>query len=105
MPDMLDIDEPQEVIAASSRFAGAITSVTDRVGCVVDDLVVPAKLDSPLDQRCSAVNDWIGTHLDDAGTRFSGHAVTTHQQARVRTVAIADADTAGAAQVSGTESV
>ncbi|WP_067903769.1 hypothetical protein [Nocardia vaccinii] len=105
MPDMLNMDEPQEVIAASSRFAGAITSVTDRVGVVVDDLVLPANRDSPLDQRCGAVNDWIGAHLSDAGTRFSGHAVTTHQQARDRTVAIAGADAAGATEVSGTESI
>ncbi len=102
---MLNMDEPHEVIAASGRFAGAITAVTDRVGGIVHDLVLPANQGSPLDQQCCSVNNWIAEHLDDAGNRHSGIAVATYRRARDNTIAIAGSDASGAAQISGTEPI
>lgn len=98
---MVDIDAPQEVIAASGRFAGAITSVTDRVGAISGDLALPSRPESMLDDRLGAVNRWIAATLANARIRQAHFATATHQQATNTTNMLADAETTGAAAVYG----
>ncbi|BCK57283.1 hypothetical protein [Nocardia wallacei] len=102
---MLDMDEPDEVIAAAGKFRAAVTSVTDHVDAVADDLNLPRGPQSPLDHGCAGVHRLIPAMLREATPAHAGYAITTNQNATETTTVLATADIDGGLQVHRAEPV
>ncbi|GAB2452485.1 hypothetical protein [Nocardia tengchongensis] len=97
MTDALDIDDPDEVIAASARVAAACDAIT---GCVLDTVnsfVPHSSPTSPLDSALvTAVSTRILVPLVEAGSSLGVCSAATHPQVVLAAHAYRAADHAGA---------
>ncbi|MBF6175655.1 hypothetical protein [Nocardia blacklockiae] len=96
---MLDMDEPDEVVAASSKFKVAMTAVADHVDAVAGGLELPRRPESPLDQGLAVVHRWIPKTLLAGSGGIVSHADTTHRQATDTATVLASADVDGGTRV------
>lgn len=91
---MLDMDEPDEVVAAAGRFRTAITTAATDVGALFDALGL--SLDSTsncrVDQACLGQLDWMQTTFTEAAEECVGQAETTVDSTVVSATALVDAD-------------
>ncbi|WP_327146937.1 hypothetical protein [Nocardia sp. NBC_01327] len=79
MSELLDIDEPEEVIAAAGRVASASAAVTDQMIAVARGLVPAGSASSGLD--CALMNSAqsVRSSLTYAATSDSDRAVAVHR--------------------------
>ncbi|WP_327148015.1 hypothetical protein [Nocardia sp. NBC_01329] len=100
---MLDMDDPDEVIAASGKFTTALTTAAGDVGTVVDDLVLHSRADSPLDRALVQKLEWIHTTFGNAVSAAGSQAETTRDITVVGARAISNSDIDGGTAVRSVE--
>ncbi|WP_227983742.1 hypothetical protein [Nocardia spumae] len=96
---MLDIDEPDDVIASSRQVAGAKISFADQVGAITGGWTVGERPASPLDHGLRAVFDKVTGWFDSAEEDFRGRTHATHSHAHGKVTVLKDADIAGGHRV------
>ncbi|MFC9897825.1 hypothetical protein ACFVMC_29400 [Nocardia sp. NPDC127579] len=96
---MLDMDEPAEVVAGSTRFAAAITTVTGQVAATTNDLVPQENPASELDRDLCGVLDWIRATFAAAVTAVDDRAAVVVFATSETVGALASADVDSAANL------
>ncbi|MEU4314141.1 hypothetical protein [Nocardia sp. NPDC024068] len=74
---MVDMDDPETVLAIGGNFGGAMTAMTGGFGSTADRLVLECKGDSPVDSVTTTRLDWIRDTFADAITEACRQAGIT----------------------------
>ncbi|MBF6149171.1 hypothetical protein [Nocardia nova] len=96
---MLDIDDPDDVIAASGQVAAVKMSFADQVGATTGGWSVDERPAAPLDYRLKAVFDQVTGWFDTAATDFRGRIHATHTRTHGTVTGLKDADIDGGGHV------
>ncbi|MFX0574684.1 hypothetical protein [Nocardia nepalensis] len=95
----LDMDAPNDVIAAVGHYAGTAGAFVASVGGTVGELVLPRSPESPLDQGHAQKLDWLKTTVLHALAASGRKAESTLVDAKEIVDAISGGDIAGALQI------
>ncbi|GAB2559282.1 hypothetical protein [Nocardia heshunensis] len=81
MADTLDIDDPDEIVAAADHLASVAAAIAGQVFDAVRGFDLPRKPVSPLDQATdSAKQTYASTLLNGAASTFRADSTTTGDQ-------------------------
>ncbi|WP_063001776.1 hypothetical protein [Nocardia mikamii] len=96
---MLDIDDPDDVIAVSGKVAAAKISFADQVGATTGGWTVDERPAAPLDFRLKGVFDQVTGWFETAATDLRGRTHATHTRAHGTATGLKNADIDGGGHV------
>lgn len=99
MTRKLDIDEPDEIIAAAGRVTATAAAVTGRAGTTIAGLVPQGSAKCELDTALLGVLDWVKTGCSTAVTSDSKGSSAAHHFIVQAAHALTTADDHGRAVV------
>ncbi|WP_069159713.1 hypothetical protein [Nocardia altamirensis] len=101
---MLDMDDPSEVLAAASRFTGAIGAANGQVARVAQALTPREHPGSAIDDALVDRAAWVRATFERALAVSGARAAAVYRRALVTVRALEDADAVGGVRIAGSES-
>ncbi|WP_280454748.1 hypothetical protein [Nocardia brasiliensis] len=102
---MLDMDDVSDVLAAASRFAGAISAANGQVARIARELTPRERPGSAIDAALAGHAEWIRATFDSALAASASRATAVYRRTQTTVRALEDADTISALRINRAESI